>query len=229
MKKAFTLLELVFVIVIIGILATQFFKTSDNNNLQLAANQVISHIRYTQHLAMMDDKFDANESSWFKGRWQIRFSNTEGSDNKWSYSIYSDFDFGSGYDGNPNASEIAANPLDKLKKLTGGYTSTIEYDDIDSSKNLNVGKKFNIQDVDFTGGCEIYYKRQRISFDYLGRPFYGAPNSLTEPYKDNSYIKLLREPCYIRLCEESCIGENDEFVDGEIVIHIEPETGYAHL
>ena len=61
-KKAFTMLELVFVIVVSGILAATFIPRFDRDNLQEAADQVISHIRYTQHLAMVDDKFLADKN-----------------------------------------------------------------------------------------------------------------------------------------------------------------------
>lgn len=72
MKKAFTLLELVFAIVVIGILAATIIPSTNTNSSAEAATQLASHIRYTQHLAMMDDKYRAS-STWFRDRWQIRF------------------------------------------------------------------------------------------------------------------------------------------------------------
>ena len=73
MKKAFTMLELVFVIVVIGILAAAIIPSTRTNPAQEAAIQLLSDIRYTQHLAMMDDKYDATNANWFQERWQIRF------------------------------------------------------------------------------------------------------------------------------------------------------------
>ena len=74
MKKAFTMLELVFVIVVIGILAAAIIPSTRTNPAQEAAIQLLSHIRYTQHLAMMDDKYDATNATWFQERWQIVFA-----------------------------------------------------------------------------------------------------------------------------------------------------------
>ncbi len=78
MKKAFTMLELVFVIVIVGILSFIAASSFQRNTLREAADQVVSHIRYTQHLAMTDDKFDPNEAQWFMRRWTLRFQQNVG-------------------------------------------------------------------------------------------------------------------------------------------------------
>ncbi|MCD6258586.1 MAG: prepilin-type N-terminal cleavage/methylation domain-containing protein [Helicobacteraceae bacterium] len=83
MKKAFTMLELVFVIVVIGVLAAAIIPRMDRDNVAEATIQLQSHIRYTQHLAMVDDKYDATNPTWFRNRWQIRL-NTNG------YSVVSD-------------------------------------------------------------------------------------------------------------------------------------------
>ncbi|WP_295055845.1 prepilin-type N-terminal cleavage/methylation domain-containing protein [Sulfuricurvum sp.] len=72
MKRfAFTLLELVFVIIVIGILAVLAMPDFKSNQLQQAAEQVANHIRYTQHLAMIDDKFDPTDATWFQDKWAI--------------------------------------------------------------------------------------------------------------------------------------------------------------
>ena len=60
-KKAFTLLEIVFVIVVIGILATVILQRRQDNSLREAALQLISDIRYTQHLALTDDKYNPKD------------------------------------------------------------------------------------------------------------------------------------------------------------------------
>lgn len=75
MKKAFTLLELVFVIVIAGILAFVLIPKSSDTKLLESANQLISHIRYAQQLALNNDQFDPNDNNWYKKMWRIEFEN----------------------------------------------------------------------------------------------------------------------------------------------------------
>ena len=72
MKKAFTMIELVFVIVVIGILAAVIFPNTRTNPVEEAAISLLSQVRYTQHLAMVDDKYGA--PNWFRNRWQITFN-----------------------------------------------------------------------------------------------------------------------------------------------------------
>ncbi|MBS4067289.1 MAG: type II secretion system protein [Sulfurimonas sp.] len=222
MKKAFTMMELVFVIVVIGILAAVVMPRTGSNRLNEAAIQVVSHIRYTQHLAMIDDKFDTNPTSeWYKKRWQIFFSNTEdGSNNLWAYSIFSDGAGGS--TGNPDVSELAVNPLNTSKLLTGGYSGTVQYNDLQgrNTKELLIGEKYSIVNVDFTEGCSIASNKQRIFFDNLGRPFYGSPHLQTKPYHNEINVKKLNSNCKITLTDNT--GK-------DINISIEPETGYTYI
>ncbi len=215
-KYAFTMIELVFVIVVSGILAATFIPRFDRDNLQEAADQIISHIRYTQHLAMVDDKFDDKNVTWYKNRWQILFSKNLGSNNQWSYTIFSDSK--GTHSGNPDKDEIAKNPNNPNKYLTGGTSGAglIQYSSQESTKKLNIGITYGIENVSFAN-CGSTAKR--IAFDYLGRPMVGNLSSSIYPYQKG---RLLTSQCRIALCKDaSC--------DNNITIAIEPETGYAHI
>lgn len=224
MKKAFTMIELVFVIVIVGILSFVAASSFQRNTLQEAADQVVSHIRYTQHLAMMDDKFDPNDGVWYKGRWQIFFANTNGSGDSWSYMMFSD---SPNYTGTPDISEHAKNPLDSSRYLSGGYSvGNIDVNSSFATKEMNLGNKYSIQDIDFIGGCTIANTRERLFFDYLGRPFYGIAHMQTKSYKDETNSKILKSTCIIELCLETCATA---LAGNKITILVEPETGYTHI
>ena len=70
-KSAFTMMELIFVIIVIGILSAVFIPRFGQNKLSQAANQLISNIRYTQHLALMDDEYNATNPNWYQNRWAV--------------------------------------------------------------------------------------------------------------------------------------------------------------
>ncbi len=219
-KSAFTMMELIFVIIVIGILSAVFIPRFGQNNLSQAANQLISHIRYTQHLALMDDKYDQNNATWYKARWQIFFANTNGSDNQWAYTVYSD---SINQDGVPNVNEIALNPLNKSKKLSGGYSvGTVAYGDSDASDDLNLGHKYGLTNVVFSNNCNG--NGLRISFDHLGRPLYDGPHLLDGPYMDGGNSMLIQKDAAGNPCIITLTGSN-----GSSRIAIEPETGYVHL
>jgi prepilin-type N-terminal cleavage/methylation domain-containing protein len=223
--NAFTMLELVFVIVVAGIIMALAMPSSNDNNLRQAADQVVRHIQYTQHLAMMDDKFDDGDSDWYLGRWQIVFANNNGSDGQWAYTIFSDWK--GLHDGNPNkatattASEYAYNPSDTTKYLTGGTggTNIIHYDDKEASKDLNLGHKYGIAIIGITGG-NTGSGANRILFDELGRPYRGTTNSGLVSSINSNVDRLATTRITITLTDAS--GNN-------VQIGVEPETGYTHI
>lgn len=100
-KKAFTMIELIMIIVVVGILAVAVIPRVDRDTLVEATNQVASHVRYTQHLAMLDDKYDPKNPNWYRNRWKITFNNN-------SYSITS----GNINARNPQAPGKDLNPTD---------------------------------------------------------------------------------------------------------------------
>ena len=64
------MIELIIVIVVAGILAAVMIPRLERDSLREATNQVVRHIQYTQHLAMMNDVYDAN-ADWRPNRWAI--------------------------------------------------------------------------------------------------------------------------------------------------------------
>jgi len=235
MKKAFTLLELIFVIVVIGILAAVIIPNTRRNPLHEAAIQLVSHVRYTQHLAIIDDKFDENEVFWFRQKWQLAFSTAAGTN---SYMIFSDSPalIGGAYDGNPSANntytkvEVARNPNDNNKYLIGVPFGSFNNSETKKlSLELNIGKKYGINTITVSGGSTGSGAR-RILFDYLGRPYRGNTSSTSAAALQSSVDKIAKTAIYIKLCTGICVNPKTSANNSnEIVIKIEPETGYAHI
>ena len=192
----------------------------DDGSLQQSTNQIVSHIRYTQHLALTDDKFSNTDATWFRKRWQIRFQNDAGGTNNgnWIYSIYSDTNKNNTIDRN----EIAKNPENPNKFLTGFY-STIngEVQKSTYTKKMDIEDNFGITDVVLTGGCA---NSSQISFDRVGRPFMGNPSTQASAYPDSITAPANSALLLTTQCKIAFIGNDDK----NITIAIEPETGYVH-
>ncbi len=249
MKRGFTLLELVMVIIVVGILATMAVPRLNDDQIYQAANQVISHIRYTQHLAMQDNKFNPSDSEWYKGRWQIQFVQnitaggtcSKSAPNAWAYHVYSDHPT---YTGNPDIVDLAKNPEDSNAYLSGGFNNTICLDASENPGNavttpsMRLGEAFGIENIAFSTTCSVGGSK-RIAFDNIGRPLYGAFHNFINPYGTASRNRIIKQKCLISLCltascspctvsdsnDISCPDEGDQRVD----IVIEPETGYTYL
>jgi Tfp pilus assembly protein FimT len=206
-KRAFTMVELVFIVIIIGILAAVIIPKSQDNRLREAADQIVSHIRYTQHLAMMDDKFNSTDANWYKKRWQIFFERESGN---WVYTIYSD----SNTNGNADETEIAINPQNPSNRLTGKAETY-------ATSDMNLGRKYGITGVDGIEfeDCSADDER-RIVFDYLGRPMQNNPRNYGAPYDSTNAVLITSTTCKI-------IVKNNA---GQIAdITIQPETGFAEV
>jgi len=214
MKKAFTMIELVFVIIVIGILAAMILPSTKTNPVQEAAIQLVSHIRYTQHLAMVDDKFNINDANWYKKRWQIVFGTNVNSGSVPAYTIFSDTAGDS--TGDIDDSEVAINPENTNQVMSGGTTGSVSlkygHKSFIGMNKLNIGKSYGISSYSLSGGCT----GARVAFDNLGRPIKGDLSGNVMAYENDN---LIRTNCLIT------IGNGVTY----IIIIVTPETGYTYI
>ena len=224
-KTAFTMMELIFVIVVIGIITAVLVPRYDGTaNLRNAALQLVNDIRYTQHLAMNDDHISTSDPNWFKKRWTIIFNSDNFTDNEEAYTIFADTEGNS--TGKPDKNEVAINPIDRSRRLSGGYSGKTMFDirDLETNpsnfvgtKQNNLGKAYGITSVTLSSSCSLSSSK-RISFDHLGRPLKGDLSNYTSPYPSTN--RIITSTCQITLTDSNAQS---------ITIYIEPETGYAHL
>jgi len=111
MSKAFTLIELIFVIVIVGILGAFIAPKVKSNTINQTKIQLISAIRYTQHLAIVDDVYNSNDNNWMKKRWCIYIKNN-------TYTIKSDNIYAKDPETKKNINKISLK-IDNIE-LSGG-------------------------------------------------------------------------------------------------------------
>ena len=204
-RSSFTLIELIIVIVVAGILAAVMIPRLEHDNLRVAANQVIRHIQYTQHLAMVNDVYNAGNSNWYRQYWKVSFRTVKN-----CYTIYSDRDG----DFLNDADESAIDPLTNSRL----YTDNNCHDNSLNNDALLLQQSYGVDDITLgipagistdTTDCSTSSKKY-IAFDNLGRPHTSVSNSVNG---------IMKNPCLITLISGS----------RSAVIRVVPETGYVKL
>jgi len=213
MKKSFSLIELVIVILVIGILYYSINVSTKNTTLNQAIDQLISHINYTRHLGIRDNKMqyypinssdiETNRSKyWFKQWWQLRIGQTTSGD--YFYEIFSDSPESSTiYDhvGNP-VSEFAIDPYNQ-KYMSGNYGS-------EPNRFLNLSQ-YNIKKIKFNGITLTTGNSIRFIFDSYGNVYTSEGGSGDSgdinPYDFNQRRPLL-ETGKLTLCQDDNCEEN---------------------
>lgn len=152
-SAAFSMFELVIVIVVVGILSAVIVPRLERDSLREATSQVVRHIQYTQHLAMVDDVYDDSNATWYKAMWRISFRGHN------CYVVSSNTDHNSNYD----RSESAIDPLTK----TLLYSNTDCAQDSTDNSNMFLEDQYGIDSITFNSACG---NNRFIAFDYLGRP-----------------------------------------------------------
>jgi len=200
-QAAFTMLELVMAIIVLGVLSALAIPRMERDTKQEAADSILADIRYTQLLALADNKQRQDNPQWQRAFWRIGFGNCIAGYAGICEYIGSDADLQGGIDNN----ESATDPSTGLKMTQGGTIST-------TSKRVFLTKNFGITAVNFTGSCN---GSQYIGFDYLGRLHQGYAASNVP-----NYVSYLNATCTILFTR----ADGDNFT-----ITIQPETGYAQI
>ena len=196
--SAFTMLELIFVIVVLGILSALAMPRLERDLRQEAKDNLLSAVRYTQHLALTDDKTNPSDGNWQKKLWMIQFVQFGG---KLRYRIGADTNGGGAID----KVEAAIDPING-KYIYNNSTSLQS----DESPNIFLGKTYGIDSISLSGGCTS----QHIAFDNLGRPFNGITTAT------NDYSKYMTNDCNMTF------GFASSDIS-DLVITIAQETGYV--
>jgi len=212
-RQAFTMIELIMVIVVLGILAALAIPRLERDIRQEAADSILSAIRYAQHYALMDNVTDPNEGKWQRKFWRFGFQGC--SDNGMFYYVASDKDTG----GNIDAGEEIIDPATGLPMmgLNGAPCASDLSGQTNASANIFITKRYGITsaNIAWSGGCTG--GSNYIGFDHLGRPHRGYTVSLTP-----DYASIITADCNLTLTFEQ------DNIDPLIFI-IEKETGHVSI
>ena len=209
MKKAFTFLELIFVVVIVGILsviAFEYFNKPDY--LVQAVDQAKANVRYAQHLALSDDKYATDAIAggyrWQRYRWGVQFRQDAGG--LWVYAIFADRNQtgNSAGDNTPQENEYAVEPL------TNAFLAGGDGDRFTPAMSLSRNMEITNVVMGCAGAGGIGTPINTIVFDEVGRPY--AQRAASDPV-------MLTAPCQITFTHTD--GESMSFCVDDI-------TGYTH-
>ena len=198
------MIELVFVIVILGILASLAMGRMDRDLKQEATETILSHIRLTQQLGLRDNKHRSdNNANWQRAYWQINFDCT----NTCRYVVGSDINL----DGTIVKSEAAVDPTDGKYLLNDGSTN-------DMSDKVLVEDKFGIHTIVSSAGCA---NSNSIAFDYVGRPYVNNSGA------SNDFSTIMTADCNLTFTMST--DQDDDGEDDTFTITVEAETGNAFI
>ena len=212
-RNAFTMIELVFVIVVLGILAALAMPRLDRDLKQEAADSILSNIRYTQHLALTDNKHMFNNAKWQQRFWRIVFSTCTGSDRY--FMVGTDDNMEDATNAFFDQSEAALDPRTGKPLFWTNGSDCSSGGDGTVSEEVFISKKYGITTIVSSGDCGDGTTMGHIGFDNLGRPHYGFSDS-TQP----NNASIIIEKCIFTFT----MSDGDTFA-----IDIEPETGYAQI
>lgn len=207
LTPSFTLIELLIVIIIIGIIISSVSFNLTPDKFNLAVDNLIKYIRFTQSLALKDDKyqpFSNNKNSnyennlsryWYKKWWKFCISATN--NNKYFFEIFSDMNLNN----NDDVDECAKNPLTN-KYLKGDFKSST------ASKDTNLSY-FNIKYISYIYNSQekkiTSNNRLNIYFDNYGNVYKKLYNDQIFKTTHSLGSNILTSDLKIKICsDENC-------------------------
>jgi hypothetical protein len=204
MKRSFSLIELIFVIILISILTSQFIPKNNISNLNMAVDKLILYLKYTRYIAMLDNKYDLKDGMWFKERWTLKFQKCSQSIGGLYYVVFSD----KNHKGSPNKNECLKDPVTN-KYLYSHWDCEAGSDE---SKYILLTKEFGVTNIQVS--CNSTSTLGQFSFGNDGKVYSRLGVSADEL---NKYE--IKETCYIDIYDT---------INNQATIAIEPYTGYIY-
>jgi len=227
MKRAFTMIELIMAIVVMGILAALALPRMERDIRQEAADNVLSAIRYTQNMALMDNVERPGTDDWQRMFW--RFGKSGCSDSGIFYYVGSDKNRLGGIGETESAIDPATGNWMLGKKnqpCETDLSGQIYASGRAASKNIFLTKLYGVSEgkMVFSSSCNTVNGTEsdagstgQLAFDYLGRPHSGITASALP-----NYSTLITTDCNVTL-------SFDDTSIPSVTITVEKETGRAYI
>ncbi|RAX55202.1 hypothetical protein CCY99_00450 [Helicobacter sp. 16-1353] len=222
MRKAFSMMELVFIIVMLGVMAAVAIMYIPQTGLQQATDYMIQNIKYAKLLAQTDDRYYAmgdnsltssvNQSTqtryWQAGMWQVQFHM---SGDNIGYSIYADTGRSASttnFDGRPMAGDLIAKSPQNKACLSAYSMSNLPTEcENNIAKEVRLYETYNVyyDSITIQEDCKET-NTARVYFDNEGLPYCGPVNisgttaTLPKRLTTDVIIKLKRRNQTATIC-----------------------------
>ncbi len=200
MKKSFSTLEIIIVVVLIAVITTAILPRINISKLHLATDKMIFYLNYTRYIAMLDNKYKLDDTEWEKKRWTLKFQHCSNEKDGLYFVVYSDTSGGTAHF---KKNETLKDPLNN-KYLYSGYDCISSSNE---SSEVLLTKQYGIKEVKIS--CNTTSTIGQISFGYDGKIYSQLGTN----------IQIITQPCTLTLKDNK---------DNFSTINIEPNTGYIH-
>lgn len=204
MKKSFTILELIIVLLLLSLLYTSFIPKTNTNNIYELKNRLILQLKYLRYKALTDSKYDESDSKWHKERWSFKIFNCDKNKDGVYYTMYSDLN----NTGQVAADEALDDPLSNKNIFTGKQCIPNN----SNSKYVLLTDNFNVREIYAT--CNSTKAIVQISFGFDGNVY----SKLSKDENDSFNYKL----------EEKCIINIVDKDSNKIFITVQNKTGFIY-
>ncbi|MEA3512468.1 MAG: prepilin-type N-terminal cleavage/methylation domain-containing protein, partial [Campylobacterota bacterium] len=160
LTRAFSLIELIFVVAIISVIISQSIPNYKTSKLNSAANKMILYLNYTRYITHIDNKHNINDEEWFMKRWTLKFQNCSADIGGLYYVVYSDM---SGNTAHFKKEDCLKDPLTNKYLYSGSSCDTSS----NENKYIQLTKEYDIQRVELS--CNSTSSIGQISFGYDGK------------------------------------------------------------
>ena len=203
MKKSFSFLEMIIVLLLITLLYTQFIPKNEINKLNEITTRLSLYITYLRYKAMVNNKYDDEDTLWHKKRWTLKFFRCRDDKDGIYFTIYSD----KNKTGHPSVEDSLKDPLTNKNIYSSNYCK----ENNANSKYVLLTKNFDIENVNIS--CNNTSSLGQLSFGNDGKVYSRLSN-----YENESEEYEIKSPCEIKLRTKN--GE-------EGTLLIENLTGYV--
>lgn len=204
MKRSFTLLEIILVLLLMSILYVTFLPKTNLSKINDVTNRLILQLKFLRYKSLIDYKYNLDDQLWHKKRWTLKFFRCRKDIGGIYYSIYSD----KNKSGHPGINDSLKDPLSQKNIYSTNHCS----ENIKNSKYVLLTKNFDIKNIDIS--CNETKSLGQISFGNNGKVY----TKLSNEYNDSSSYEL-KDICFIKL--------TDKF-NNTSLIKIEPNTTYIN-